>query len=159
MLILMNVTMQLYIMLWLHYFGSAGSGSALFWSHCWICCRRHLAALVLDDLQCRSFSLPHTHTHTSSACCWVTWQSPPCTLAPLKLPTIYWALPLVYVLVMIPHRWQAKKEERKCEKEGDGVCRRWNEATLSPSGMCLFSPTISSALILCYILSVIFGSF
>ena len=65
MLTLINVIRQLHIMLWLHYFGLAGSGSTLFWSQCWICCRCHLAALVLDHLQCRScvfFSLSLTHT-------------------------------------------------------------------------------------------------
>lgn len=44
----------------------AGSSSTLFWAFFYICCGFHLAALVLDDLQCRScvFSLHCRHSYT-----------------------------------------------------------------------------------------------
>lgn len=75
-------------------------------------------------------SFTHTHPHQRCACGRVTWQSPQCTLFTQQLLTIYWALPFVYVPVMIRHsfRWQGKKGERKRVWERRGWCQKWNEA-------------------------------
>ena len=98
-------------------FCSAGSSSALFWSHVWICVGCHLATLVLDDLQCRScvfLSLTHTHTHThthsSCACCWVTWRSPLCTLFPWSFLPFTEHFLLVCVPVMIRHSFRRERK-------------------------------------------------
>ena len=164
------------------FFCSSGSSSALFWSHVRICCGCHLAALVLDDLQCRScvsLSFPHTHTHTHTH----THSQTHTAVVPAAeshgevhharcSPEGFYHLPSTSFWFV--SRWWSvtASEEKERKKEGKkrdfrkcmkGGVKEWNEATLAALSLwhvsLLADNQLSLNTPLWHILCVIFGHF
>lgn len=124
---------------------------------CWMICNA--------DPVC--FSLPHKHKHTQThKWCLLLSHMAKSTMhaVPPKLPTIYWALPLVYVSAMIRNsfRRQEKKGEKKrgcVRKKGTVSEIKWGHAQSLWHLSALTDNQLSFYALLWYILSVIFRSF
>lgn len=112
-------------------FGSAGSGGILFWSlsgsvvdatwqlGCWMIC--------IADLHVLLFLFRTRKQQKTGVCCWVTWQSPLCTMSPWSF------LPFSPNFLWFVSQWQSvtEKKSRGSVRESLGRCQRWMEAALS----------------------------
>lgn len=123
---------------------------------CWMICNAdpvslfsshtHTQTQIHTHARTHTSARAHTHTNKSRVCCWVTWQSPPCTLFPWSF------LPFTEDFLWFMSQWWSvtasddkERKKRRTEEvwERRGQCQRWIEAMLT--GVFFCSLTISSA--------------